>query len=182
MVMFRSRRATERLLVVAIIGVILALSALFYARLADDVRRLRFEIMAERFRLGVTAVRIATYVHQDSKELERGIELHALRPGEAHSAAIEPPTRVFINDHGWPAASEAHLVQKPSVEACRQLWYALLHQPPEATADKPLPDEYQVTLTKQGLCRYQTQERRGRNVYFEYSPESGEVIVRSQEE
>lgn len=182
MAVSRSTRVIEWLLVAAIIGVILALTAIFYGRMAEDVRRLSFETTAEHFRVGVTAVRVYTYVYRDTEELERGIELYAALPGGPQRADTEAPTRVFINQHGWPAASDPVRAQEPSVEACVQLWYALLHRSPRAVTEGAARGEYQVSLTGQGLCRYRPQGLRQPQAHFTYSPVTGAVTLMSGDE
>lgn len=180
MAISRSTRVIEWLLVAAIIGVILALTAIFYGRMAEDVRRLSFETTAEHFRVGVTAVRVYTYVHRDTEDLAQGIELYAALPGGPQRLAPEIPTRVFINEHGWPAASDSTKTQSSSAEACVQLWYALLQQPPRAVIEDATRGEYQVSLTEQGLCRYRPKGLSQPDAHFTYSPVTGAVTLQSE--
>jgi hypothetical protein len=179
----RRTRVFEWLLVASIIGVILALAAGFYGRMADDVRRLSFELNAEHFKTGVSAVWAYSYVHRGSGELERGIALYtALTGAPGNQEPDAEPVRVFLNRYGWPAATERHMAHRPSPEACLQLWYAFLQDPPRAAVGQVEEAEYLVSLTREGQCRYQPRGERWQGMYFDYSPETGAVSAVSPEE
>ncbi|MDQ2075227.1 hypothetical protein [Marinimicrobium sp. ABcell2] len=180
----RQARVFEWLLVASIIGVVMTVGAGFYGRMAEDVRRLSFELAAEHFKTGVSAVRAYTYIHRGSEELERGIELYSDLPGlPGHITPDSEPVRVFLNRYGWPAATERQMVNRPSAEACLQLWYAFLHQPPSAAVQEASNEaEYRVSLTRDGQCRYQRRGERWQGAYFDYSPVTGAVSVVLPEE
>lgn len=178
------KRLFEWLLLGTVIGVILTLAANFYARMANDVQRLSFEVAAEHFKTAVSGVRGYYYVYRGKPEVEEGVLLHAVLPGfELSSERQEADSvRVYLNASGWPASTINRAAAEDGVvtaEECRQLWQAFLVRPPATTTELREAEQadYRVSTPRADSCRYQRLKPPFQGSYFDYSLKNGQVSV-----
>lgn len=152
--------------VISVIGLVLLVAIQHYFRLAEETRRLSFEILAKNFSAVVYNYHSHWILEQQSQQKNDQIVVDSLT--------------VQFSPQGWPIAINSNQFdyKKVSPPACLSLWNTFLQNPPPLSFSADDSHEsyfYRVILTPEGKCRYELVARKSKGFYFEYSPMTGQV-------
>lgn len=183
----RRARLVEWSVLLVLISIILAVAFNYYARLAGDVQRLSFELAAQNFQTAIAGARAQWYVQRSRNEPASDVVLFSELPGLATGGRPADRVRVYLNNQGWPANTESRASAQrggPTVETCRQLWQALLVDPPLVSIEQPPTSDavYQIELGGEQQCRYRHLNDAAGRRFFDYQPFTGEVTVNASAE
>lgn len=154
--------------VVAAIGLILAVGMQRYLQLAEETKRLNFEVVAKNF----TA---AVYNHHARWIMA---QQHQVKTSTLLIDGIE----IQFSLQGWPESiTTKGTSEKPDpVTKCLSLWNNLLQNaPPISYNDRSKKDAfiYHLSLTTEGNCRFELITNNPLEYYFDYAPTIGKVTV-----
>jgi len=149
--------------VVSVIGLILIVGIQRYFKLAEDTRRLSFEILAKNFSAAV-------YNHHSHW-------IMAQQSPDKNYQIVVDDSVIQFSLQGWPLAVDVDQSggENVSLAGCVSLWNTFLQNPPAISSSDEKPSNsrpYHVKLTADKKCRY---ELMATGFYFEYSPFSGQV-------
>jgi hypothetical protein len=155
--------------VISVIGIIVLVAMQRYSQLAEETKRLSFEVVAKHFNASV-------YNHH------------------ARWIMAQQQTKIFLLNiegldiqftaQGWPSAvvTEKPLLPVVSIASCLSLWNNLLQNPPSISYDGGDPYGsriYHLSVSREGACRFELITESPGEFYFEYAPLSGRVIFHS---
>jgi MSHA pilin protein MshB len=157
--------------VIVLLGLLAATALPRFLNVTDQAKTASLSGMAGGFATGVALVRTQWFAEGNSRGRD-GVEL------------IVDGAAIYVNENGWPAKTAEATgagIDDQSAAECLQLWNVVLQSPPSATIGTVANERYLVSLVSAspGVCRYsQTVEGVADPArYFEYSVESGKVVV-----
>lgn len=158
--------------VVSVIGLVLIVGIQRYYKLAEQIQHLSLEILAQNFNAAVYSNRARWLIAQQSPERVQ------LSSEKKYQLDIENSV-VQFSVQGWPiAVIKDHNVAKVTESTCLSLWNTFLQNPPPISyaGDKPYGShKYHLTVTEDGLCRFELVTPTPGEFYFDYSPVTGQV-------
>ncbi|MFO1388073.1 hypothetical protein [Cellvibrio sp.] len=153
--------------VMSIIGVILLVGFHRYNRLADETRRLSFEVLAQNFSAAVQSQHAHWIISQQ-------------RIGSDSLLDVEN-RRVQFSPDGWPIGVDLadYGSAQITLSGCFSLWVAFLQNAPAISvrgANPPPKESYRLALSNDGQCRY-IWTLAEQELHFDYSPVTGVVKI-----
>ena len=153
--------------VLSVIGIIVLVGMQRYLYLAEETRRLSFEVVAKHFNASVYNYHARWIMaQQQTKTFQLSIDGLAIQ----------------FSSQGWPLAVAAEKPLSPvvSVASCLSLWNNLLQNPPSissAGGDPYGSRIYHLSVSPEvNSCRFELITEHSEQFYFEYSPLSGGVV------
>lgn len=154
--------------VMVVIGIIMLIGLQRYFQLAEDVKRFSFEVLAQHFNTAVYNFHTQWMLAQAGGERKDSLKLEDVD--------------VQFSDKGWPLSVQKNgvILSSTSITTCYQLWMTLLQNP--APISFPGGDiygsrVYHLSLSPEGLCRYQLITDIKEEYYFDYSSKTGQIII-----
>lgn len=154
--------------VMVVIGLIMLIGLQRYFQMAEDVKRFSFEVLAQRFNTAVYNFHTQWILAQADGERKNTLKLEGVD--------------VQFSDKGWPLSVQKNgvVISSTSITTCYQLWMTLLQNP--APISFPGGDAYgsrvyHLSLSTEGLCRYQLVTDIKEEYYFDYSSMTGQIII-----
>ena len=152
--------------VLSVIGIIVLVAMQRYVYLAEETKRLSFEVVAKHFNASVYNHHARWIMaQQQTKTFQLNID----------------GLDIQFTPLGWPLAvvTEKPLSPVVSVANCLSLWNNLLQNPPSISSD--IGDTYgsriyHLSVSQEGACRYELITKSPDEFYFEYAPLSGRII------
>ncbi len=164
--------------VMVVISLLVVVGIHRYLQLAEEVQRFSFEALAKNFSTAIYNAHEQWFIRHQDPVYENIVDLS----GE----------KIHMSEQGWPlsvvddnAAADASPVQTASIRSCVQLWMHLLQNPKPISyvgGDAFGTRAYHLSLTETGECRYQLLVKNTIQVFFDYSPTTGQVVIHSQVE
>ena len=155
--------------VMSVIGIIVLVAMQRYLQLAEETKRLSFEVVAKHFNGSVYNHHARWIMAQQQAKTFRlevdGADIHFSPQGWA-LAVINNNTKI----------SDVPLV------SCLSLWNNLLQNPPSISFEGGDPygsRTYHLEVLPEGGCRFELVTERPNEFYFDYMPFSGKVIFHS---
>lgn len=152
--------------VMSIIGIIVLVAMQRYLQLAEETRRLSFEVVAKHFNASVYNHHARWIMAQQQTKTFR-LDVDGLD--------------IQFSLQGWPLAVITNKSQTSgvSVASCLSLWNNLLQNPPSISYDGGDPYGsriYHLSLSHEAnTCRFELITEHSEEFYFEYAPLSGSV-------
>jgi hypothetical protein len=152
--------------VLSVIGIIMMVAMQRYLHLAEETRRLSFEVVAKNFNAAVYNHHTRWIMaQQQTKVFQLNID----------------NLDILFTPQGWPLAvvTEKQLSPGTSVASCLSLWDNLLQNPPSISSDGGDAygsRVYHLSVSQEGACRYELITESPSEFYFEYAPLSGRII------
>ncbi len=154
--------------VIAAIGLIISVGIQRYLQLAEETKRLNFEVVAKNFNAAV-------YNHHARWIMAKQdqVKMSALFIGD-----IE----IQFSAQGWPfSIITKGAPNKPDpITQCLSLWNNLLQNAPPISYNARSSNKvftYHLSLTSQGDCRYELITIHPLEYYFDYAPASGKITI-----
>jgi hypothetical protein len=152
--------------VMSVIGIIVLIATQRYLQLAEDTKRISFEVIAKNFSAAVYSHH-ARWIMAQSQTSTRQLHLDGLD--------------ILFSAEGWPLAIVRGEPLSPEVStiSCLSLWNKLLQNPPSISSDGHDPYgsyTYRLSLPQAGTCRFELASEPPGEFYFEYVPLSGIFI------
>lgn len=154
--------------VISVISVLILVAIQRYVALAEETRRLSFEITARNFSAAIYNYHARWILaHQDQQNLSV-LNIEAMD--------------IQFSETGWPLAvlGEKNIVNNISITSCLSLWQHFLQNPPFISVDKDAygTHDYHLRLPDTKTCRYEFVSEN--NFFVDYKPVSGDVVVHTQ--
>ena len=157
--------------VMSVIGIIVLVGLQRYFQLAEETQRFSFQIVAQHFNTSVYNFHTQWIVAQQTTTEQKVIDFGG-------------KTEIESNRAGWPLRlakpQQIDTPEKISVEDCYELWMALLQNPPSISrsgGDAYGSRAYHLSLTSDNSCRYEFITSKPSEYFFDYIPDSGQVIL-----
>lgn len=155
--------------VMSIIGIIVLVAMQRYVQLAEETKRLRFEVVAKHFNAAVYNHHARWIMAQQQTKIFR-LDVDGLD--------------IQFSPQGWPleVISKNAKTSGVSVGSCLSLWGNLLQNPPSISfggGDLYGSRAYHLTLLPEGGCRFELVTDSPSEFYFDYMPFSGKVMLHS---
>jgi MSHA pilin protein MshB len=152
--------------VMSIIGIIALIAIQRYTQVAEETKRLSFDVLAKHFQAAVLNYHSRwIMVQQQTKTFPLPID----------------GLDVQFTAEGWPIdiGVGEQLSPVASASSCLRLWENLLQNSPPISYEGGEPYgsyAYHVRFSLENGCRYELVTENPGEFYFEYSPVSGEVL------
>ena len=152
--------------VMSVIGIIVLVAMQRYVQLAEETRRLSFEVVAKHFNAAVYNNHARWIVAQQHTKTFR-LKLDGVD--------------IQFSPQGWPLAvlTNEPMVAGVSVNSCLSLWQSLLQNPPSISyygGDPYGSRHYHLSLSLENACRFELITEQPGQFYFEYAPYFGKVL------
>ncbi|HOY21920.1 MAG TPA: hypothetical protein PK002_02145 [Cellvibrio sp.] len=156
--------------VMSVIGIIVLVAMQRYLQLAEETKRLSFEVVAKHFNASVYNYHARWIMAQQQTKTFR-LELDGLD--------------IQFSPQGWALAviNNNTKISDTSLANCLSLWNNLLQNPPSISYDGGDPygsRVYHLKVLPEGGCRFELTTDHPKEFYFDYMPFSGKVISHSQ--
>ncbi len=158
----------EFFFVMVAIGLIVSVGMQRYSQLAEETKRLNFEVIANNFNAAVYNHHARWIVaQQQSTKLSRinidGVEFQ-------------------FSAQGWPLSIFADTAPAipTQIQNCLSLWNNLLQNPPPISYNNENLSQsftYHLSITPEGNCRYKLLTPQLPEYYFDYAPSIGKVTI-----
>lgn len=163
----------ELVVVLVVIGLLAAGGLFYYQDLLKESRRTSMEILAHRFTTATALVHAQWILQGGGSHRAPGMLVDVDGIG------------VYVNERGWPANTDGGSARSSDQtdDECRQLWMALLQNPPLATVGSNVPavDElrqrFHISQVGGRICRFQLITRDAGTHYFDYNTTTGQVLI-----
>jgi len=156
--------------VISVIGIITTIALQRYLVLANETRLFSAEMMARNF----TAV-IYNY-HASWIMMQQNTPNASLLSVDG--------VNIQFSEKGWPisALAEKKIVDEISISSCLSLWQHFLENPPLISFVKSDygTQLYHLSLPNPDTCRYELVNSSSGEIFVDYKPGSGEVVVNKQ--
>ena len=159
--------------VMSVIGIIVLVAMQRYLQLAEETKRLSFEVVAKHFNASVYNHHARWIMAQQQIKTFR-LEVDGLD--------------IQFSPQGWPlAANNNTKVSDVSLVSCLSLWNNLLQNPPSISYEGGDPygsrayhlEVLHLEVLPERSCRFEMVTERPSEFYFDYMPFSGKVIFHS---
>jgi MSHA pilin protein MshB len=152
--------------VMSVIGIIVLVAMQRYLQLAEETKRLSFEVVAKHFNASVYNHHARWIMAQQQTKTFR-LEVDGLD--------------IQFSPQGWALAviNNNTKISDVSLASCLSLWNNLLQNPPSISYDGGDPygsRAYHLSVPQEGACRYELITEYPGEFYFEYAPLSGRII------
>lgn len=168
----------EWLIVIMVVGVILIFAMGYYAQLANESRRLKFQALAHNFSTAVTL----SHAHWLIQKVN----------GAAQPAMVIDNVEITFNQAGWPVNAGSQ--SSPDSEVCQRLWHGLLQGSSAAIESwqgllqasaiifsknkTPVQEsQFRISLLSKGWCRYELVNQDKKHYFFDYFLKTGRVVI-----
>lgn len=159
-------------MVLVLIAFIAAAGIKYYQELLRESRRASMEVLAHRFATATSMVH-AQWILQGG---------HARR--QAGLLVDVDGVGVYVNERGWPANTDGGSARShdQTDAECKQLWRALLQNPPLATVGGAAPavnemyHRFHIAQRDGRVCRYQMITQEGQ-YFFDYHLTTGQILI-----
>jgi len=155
--------------VMSVISIIILVAAQRYFQLAEETKRLSFEVIAKNFNAAVYNHHARWIVaQQQTKAFQLNVDV----------------LKIQFTPQGWPVAIAAGEPLSPEVSAasCLSLWNNLLESPPAISyegSEAHGSRAFHLSVVNEGTCRYELATDPSGEFYFDYLPFSGQVLLRA---
>ncbi len=155
--------------VMSVIGIIVLVATQRYLQLAEETKRLSFEVVAKHFNASVYNHHARWLIAQKQTKVFQ-LDVDGLD--------------VQFSPQGWALAVANNNTQTSDVSSasCLSLWNNLLQNPPSISYEGGDPygsRVYHLEILPEGGCRFELVTARPKEFYFDYMPFSGKVIFHS---
>lgn len=156
--------------VVSIVGILVLLATQRYRHLADETKRLSFDVIAKHFSAAVYNHH-ARWILTQPKTNTRQINIDGLN--------------ILFSGDGWPIAILAgeHATSEVSTLTCLSLWNHLLQNPPSISVEGNGlygSHTYHLSSPQVGNCRFELATEPRGTFYFDYVPLLGRIVFNTQ--
>ncbi len=156
--------------VVSIVGLLVLIATQRYLSLADETRRLSFDVIAKHFSAAVYNHH-ARWILQQSKAKSNHVVIDGLN--------------ILFSDNGWPIATVVgdHSTSELSNLTCLSLWNHLLQNPPPISVEGNGlygSRTYHLSSPQVGHCRFEMATQPRGTFYFDYAPQLGRIVFNTQ--
>jgi hypothetical protein len=151
--------------VMSVIGIIVLIATQRYLQLAEETKRLSFEVVAKNFNAAV-------YNHHARWIMAQ----QQIKTFQLNVDGLD----IQFSPHGWPLVvlNQSRIATDASVNNCLGLWNNLLQNPPSISYSGGDPfgsRRYHLNITLEGACQFELITEHPGEFYFEYAPVSGKV-------
>ena len=168
--------------VMIVIGLVVLVGVHRYVQLTEQVQRFSFEVLAKHFSTAVYNARLQWLIRHPEKLNKNIVDLGGVT--------------IQMSGKGWPLSAtnkavinktvvNSNPVSAVSVHSCHQLWLNLLQNPKPisyAGGDAFGSRTYHLIVTPTGNCRYHLYSDKSNQYYFDYLPDTGQVIIHTPAE
>ena len=154
--------------VIATVGLIISVGIQRYLQLAEETKRLNFEVIAKNFNAAVYNHHARWIMAQQQKTNISELNIDGFK--------------FQFSALGWPLSITAQgATEKPdSIKNCLSLWNNLLLSPPSISYNSGTSSRaftYHLSLTPEGNCRFELITDQPQEYYFDYAPTNGKVTI-----
>jgi len=152
--------------VMSVIGILALIAMQRYMQLAEDTKRLSFDVVARHFHAAV-------FNHHNRWMMAQ----QQTKTFQLNSNGLD----IQFTAEGWPIdiGVGEQLAPVASIPSCLRLWNNLLQNSPSISyegGDSYGSQAYHLSFSLENSCRYELVTEHPGEFYFEYAPVSGEVL------
>lgn len=165
MAQVNDRSRFEKYVAATVIAIVVLVGIDRYTIMTGDVEVLRLKIISHHFSTAAANFRSEFLISKISKKYP-----------DSNNGLLISGKFIFATAQGWPASVTNSVTEqfRPNDDDCYQLWKLLLVNPALITRGQfGVEAEDYRAFSKGDACRYQLSSQ---NVFFEYSPQTGQVL------
>ncbi|RYY75995.1 MAG: hypothetical protein EOO52_00225 [Gammaproteobacteria bacterium] len=157
----------EFFFVMSAIGILMLVALGRYQALAEETRRVSFEVIVNNFSAAIYNHHARWITAQQSQQ-------------DGSSLVIDGH-HIYFSPTGWPIAAlvENNIVNPLSITTCLSLWQHLLQNPPLISftgGDAYGTQKYHLSLIENKICRYEYVSDPPQKLFLDYQPTNGKIV------